>query len=234
MVQALITFLAVYVGGAALLLERRCLGKPAVVQPLVLCLIAGLSLDDAMVGLWLGVSLQLLSMGQSHYCNWVLSSIGAAGAMVILNDYNVHLSPGDPAIMGVLVMSVLVGIVFDFMDRKLNLSRSASEQRGMNIWRSDHSGDEFSRLIYRRVLRGFLFAGVQSMLGVGLVFLAGYFLGTSDSIQAGPEVRKAVALVVPLFGVSVTLGSLSGRLFPFYALVGVAVSAAVMGIGGAF
>ena len=228
MVQALTIFSAVFVVGALLLLERRCLGKPAVVQPLVLCLLTGVLTDEVDTGLWLGISLQLLSMGQSHYCNWVLASISAAGGIAVLSLYDIHLAPGSSAVVAILCASILVGIIFDIIDRKINLSRSVSLQRGVDIWKSDKGGAEFTSLIYRNVVRGFLFAGSQSLLGVGVVSVCGYLLFnyTSPSPLA---VMRIVALAIPLFGVSVTLGSLSGSLFPLYALIGVAVS---VGIGG--
>ncbi|MBN2527781.1 MAG: hypothetical protein JXR76_15435 [Deltaproteobacteria bacterium] len=229
MVQALSIFAAVFVVGAMLLLERRCLGKPAVVQPLVLCLIAGLLQGESTTGLWLGISLQLLSMGQSHYCNWVLAAITAGGSVAILGAYDILLVPGAPAAVALLLVSILVGIVFDFIDRKLSFSRGNSVIAGADIWKSE-SGEEFSRLIYRMVFRGFLFGGMQSMLGVGLASALGYAMTVLTSVQPHLFVQQIVALLVPLFGVSVTLGSLSGRVFPFYAFIGVAVSAGVGGI----
>ncbi|MBN2715323.1 MAG: hypothetical protein JXX14_05680 [Deltaproteobacteria bacterium] len=226
--QALIILGVVFVAGAVLLLERRCLGKPAVVQPLVLCLLTGATIGEVEAGLWLGISLQLLSMGQSHYCNWVLAAISAAGGIAVMSVYDIHLAPGATATVAVLCASILVGIGFDLLDRKMNLSRSVSEQKGVDIWKSEQGGEEFTALIHRNIVRGFLFAGIQSVLGVGLVVTAGYLM-LGVAAPAHPEVTIIVALVIPLFGVAVTLGSLSGRLFPLYALIGVAVS---VGIGG--
>ena len=229
MVQGLIIFSAVFFTGAMLLLERRCLGKPAVVQPLVLCLITGLLLDEVETCLWLGISLQLLSMGQSHYCNWVLASISAAGGVAVLRMYDLHIGPGATATVALLSSGILVGILFDYWDRRVNLHRSEAEQKGMNIWKTEQGGDEFAALIHRKIFTGFLFGGAQSILGVGIVVGATYlmvvFVGQSD-----PDVARVVALIVPLFGATVTLGSLSSSAFPFYALIGVAVSAGIGGI----
>ena len=229
MVQALIIFSAVFVTGAMLLLERRCLGKPAVVQPLVLCLITGLIVGETETCLWIGISLQLLSMGQSHYCNWVLASISAAGAVAVLSQYDLHIAPGAAATVALLSACILVGILFDYWDRKVNLHRSAAEQKGMNIWKTEQGGDEFAALIHRKIFTGFFFGGMQSILGVGIVAGAGYLLVALTG-ESDPDVARIVVLTVPLFGAAVTLGSLSSSVFPFYALIGVAVSAGIGGI----
>ena len=55
MVEALIWVGAVFSAGSLLILERRCLGQMAVVQPLVLCLVAGLVTGQQEIAIWLGI-----------------------------------------------------------------------------------------------------------------------------------------------------------------------------------
>lgn len=220
MVQSLTIAVLVFFVGAALLLERRCLGKTALVQPLVLCLLGGLLSGEEGICLWLGVSLQLLSIGQSHYCNWVLVSIVSTGAVIVLNTKNIHIEPGTLTSMVLVCTSILIGIFSDWVERKWNRGALAGS-KDMSLWRSEKGVDAFATLIYRRVLRGFVFGGLQSIVGVSLATIFAYVAEEKVSLALNPAVPGIVVIAVPIFGVAVTLGSLSGRRYPFFAVIGV-------------
>ncbi|MBN2340238.1 MAG: PTS sugar transporter subunit IIC [Deltaproteobacteria bacterium] len=229
MVQIVTIVAVVFILGAILLLERRCLGKTALVQPLVLCLLAGIISGEETTGIWLGISLQLLSIGQGHYCNWVYASIAASGAFVVLGLYDVRFGPGTLASIALVLVSILLGIISDSAERRLLRGENAAPPDA-ELWRSEQGVEAFASLIYRRVLRGFLLGGVQSVLGVALATGLAYVVAEKTIIQLNPLMPVAVAIAIPIFGVAVTLGSLSGRAYPFYAGIGVLFSMGVWAI----
>lgn len=221
--QILIIAGGVFLLGAVLLLERRCLGKTAFVQPLVLCLLAGIIFDVEDIGLWFGISLQLLSIGQSHYCNWVLASIISSASLVVLSHFGIDVVPGDPTSMVILCTGILLGIFADALERKLHRN-AVVEMQGTTLWKSEDGIEAFARLIYRRIFVGFLYGGVQSMVGVALATALAYVVYVKISLHLPVAMPAIVAMIVPTFGVAITLGSLSGRRYPFFAGIGVLVT----------
>jgi len=220
--QMLILAAATAVFGSILLLEQRCLGKVAFVQPLILCCLAGMATGQMEAGLWFGISLQLLSIGQSHYGNWALAGIITASSLVALHLQGLGSLPGNPDSLVLLCCAVLAGILADTVEKTL-AARSARPMTTIPLWQSPDSFDAFHRLIRRRVLRGFLFGGLQCLLGTAMA--AALTLISMDRVTVNPHLRTAVIIFVPLFGAAVTMGAMSRKRFPLTALIGIAVLA---------
>ena len=220
MVQILIIIIVIFLAGAILLLERRCLGKSAFVQPLVLCLIAGIVMGDEQTGLWFAVSLQLLSIGQSHYCNWSLAGTITGGALITLHFYGIHVPPGHPESLVLLSSAILFSILAEIVGRNM-ANRIAVPLRSMDLWKSAESFSAFSRIIYSQIRRGFIFGGLQSLFGTAVSVLLVTLIHAR--IPVNESVSRAVLMTIPAFGAAVTLGAMSGKRYPVFASVGVAV-----------
>lgn len=221
----IICAVAIFVSGGVLLLERRCMGQIAIVQPMVLCLVAGLIIDRPYLGLWLGVSFQLLSTGQSHYCNWALSAFTCAGTMLCLERNGIDLSIGSPITVIILFISVLVGTITDRIDKhQARMDHDSLKQ--LNLWRPEETTEPFVRLVHRRVLRGFMISGVQAFIGVVLASTAAVV--SSAYLTIPPLATNLIVIGVPSFGVAATISSLVGYRFSGFAAAGFVAFLAVM------
>jgi len=216
----LILAAATAVFGSILLLEQRCLGKVAFVQPLILCCLAGMATGQTEAGLWFGISLQLLSIGQGHYGNWALAGIITASSLVALQLQGLYSQPGNPDSLVLLCCAVLAGILADTAEKTLT-AKSARPMTTVPLWQSPDSFDAFHRLIRRRVLRGFLFGGLQALLGTAMA--VSLTLVSMDRVAVDPGIRTAVVISVPLFGAAVTMGAMSRKRYPLTALIGIAM-----------
>ncbi|MCK9523661.1 MAG: hypothetical protein M0R76_11580 [Proteobacteria bacterium] len=201
-----IFFLSSFAIGGLLMLERRCVGQMAFVQPLAILLIAGFVAGAPAPALWLGVTLQLLATGQTHYCNWVLVAVSAAFSLIALQRWGVVVQPGDAPILAVLAFSTIWGIASFQFDKWLARKDNAVVEllpHGV----SEETVEPFIRLVHRRVARNLLISGLQSVLAVGLSVLAG--LAAHIWLPApNPVALSVMQMAIPAFGVVAVLSSL--------------------------
>ena len=234
MVPALIWSAAVFTVGGLLLLERRCLGQAAVVQPLVLTLLCGWIARELAVAagvepgpvietaLWMGISLQLLSVGQGHNADWALSGIICSAALLVSGELGVALTPGSPATITLVTAAVLFGMGARIFDKRLARTDCA-KQRAANLWERPDLSQTLERLIHGRLRRGFLVGGVQSLVGVGASMGILVLLARAD-LHPSPIISDVGLLAVPTLGAAVALGSLAGFRFVGYAGAGAAAA----------
>jgi hypothetical protein len=227
MAEILIIALLVFVVGAILLLERQSLGKLAFVQPMVLCLLAGIILKQPGIAIWLGISLQLLSVGQGRYCNWALVGVITASTLLLLGYYDISIVPGSVESIVLLIVSILFGIQSDAFIRMM-VRKYAVPLRSNPLWHNAKSFNDFSRIIYKSMLRGLIAGGVESLMGVTVASLLTY--GSYAKVHVNPLVSSTVIVVVPLFGVSVALGAMSRKRYPVMAAVGVVIFFAMVAV----
>jgi len=217
--------LASFFVGGALLLERRCIGQMAFVQPMAIVLLAGLIVDQPIPGLWFGVTLQLLSTGQTHYCNWVLAALVAGASIIGLNTQGILILPGSIQSIVILVMGVLLGIVTDQLD-KWQARKDNEALKDPALWHAGETTEPFVRLVHRRILRSFIISGLQSMVAVGATCAAAYlahrYLHTSATMQS------VMLVAIPSFGVAATLTSLVGMRFSAYAGISFVVFSGIL------
>jgi hypothetical protein len=225
MVESLIFFAIVFAAGAILLLERRSIGQNAFVQPLVLCLLAGIIAKSPVTAVWIGISLQLLSVGQAYYCNWTLSAFIGAAAIIFFKIHGISIMPGSPQSMMLLLLAILTGIAAQQYEN--HLARVDSDRiEKLKIWKSADLYKSFTDLVHKRILRGLLTGGLQSTIGAAIVIVIVWF--ASGTISIRPVVTRVVMIAIPSFGVAVTLGSLADYRYIGYTAAG---AAAVMAIG---
>ena len=148
MAQIVIIALIVFFLGAVLLLERYSLGKLAFVQPLVLLLISGFITDQQETAIWLGITLQLLSIGQSHYCNWALVSFVSSAALIILHRFGISVDPGSAQSLVIIIPSILLGIQSEQLHH-IYMRKNALPMNANPIWHNAESFDDFSKIIFR-------------------------------------------------------------------------------------
>ncbi len=227
MVEALIWFAVLFAACGILLLERRCLGQSAVVQPLVLCLLAGYVTGYESIGLWMGISLQLLSMGQGHYADWALAGVLSALSLLISHRLGLEIAVGSPSSVALITIAVLAAILARLLERRL--ARTDGEAlRCTPPWESDNPTRAFESLVHMRMLRGFLLGGTQAAIGSALA--VGAILALDQHASSSAWLAILGGMAVPALGTAVALGSLSGYRFIGYAGAGMAVTlaAAVM------
>ena len=118
MVEIVIYAVAVFFAGSVLLLERRCLGQMAVVQPLVVCLLAGWLTGNIMVAIWLGVSLQLLSVSPQRRIDWALAGVVAAVTLFLGDSFGIPLKTGSPSALALLLVALLMGGMARLLEKR--------------------------------------------------------------------------------------------------------------------
>jgi len=201
LVEALVAIPVVFFLGALLLLERRCLGQIAFVQPIVLCGLVGFATGNEETGIWIGVSLQLLSVGQGHYADWALAGFAGAAALWISAEvFSLPCAPGTPGSVALVGTAVASGI----MARMVELRFARTD--GVVV-RSRPPG-------------------VESLVATSIATLAIWgssFLGAPGTMQ-----ETITRLAVPSIGMAVALGSLAGYRFVGYAAAGLASVVAIM------
>lgn len=226
MVEALVAIPVVFFLGALLLLERRCLGQIAFVQPIVLCGLVGFATGNEETGIWIGVSLQLLSVGQGHYADWALAGFaGAASLWISTEVFSLPCAPGTPGSVALVGTAVASGIMARMVE--LRFARTDGVVvRSRPPWDEVNTARELETLAHRRVLRGGLHGGVESLVATSIATLAIWgssFLGAPGTIQ-----ETITRLAVPSIGMAVALGSLAGYRFVGYAAAGLASVVAIM------
>ncbi len=220
MVEAVIIGIVLFVAGAVLLLERKALGKLAFVQPLVLCLIAGMIVNEEETALWIGISIQLLSIGQSHYCNWALVAVINSASLIILKHYGISIDPGSADSMVLITSSILTGIMFDSFINKLSHKHDIP-MRSNPLWHNAESFNDFKKVIQKSIVKGLILGGLSTVAGVAISTLL--TIGTNGRINVNSTVTQVVLIVVPLFGISITMASMTLKRYSVLASLGLAL-----------
>ena len=225
MVEALTWTTATFVIGGMFLLERRGLGQIALAHPLVLCLIVGYVAGQEEICLWIGISLQLMSVGQGHSVNWALVGIAAAVTIAYVVSAGVIIVPGDPSSLAVIVLTVPAGIGSSLLERRQ--ARLDGEMlRCHPIWDNTDPARALEKLIHRRLLRGFITGGIQSVLVSAVTILVVFALQRMDIFLT--PLTTIAALFVPILGAAAAVGSLARRRFIVYAGASLLATLALM------
>jgi mannose/fructose/N-acetylgalactosamine-specific phosphotransferase system component IIC len=209
--EILLWVLLFFASGSLLLLERHCLGQRALVQPLVLCLLSGVITHHVETGLWLGVTLQLLSVSPIRNVDWALSGAVTAMTLAIAFRMGATVEVGGPEASLLIMISVIIGAfarsverVFARIDRRKVTARSP--------WEDLDSARAVERTVYRAIVRWIVVGGSEALLGIGLALLfvmAGSFLPPSEG-----WIRAVSSVGCPTLGVAVAISALSEvRLF---------------------
>lgn len=208
MVEALIQILAVTLGGGLMMLERRCLGQMAFVQPLVVCSFAGILAGRVELGVWMGVSLQLLSVHPMRHADWAIAGIAAAGSIIVAPQLGLSVGVGSVGACLAIALCVLMGIgslklekVYFRQDRECLVTNPP--------WTMADPEKEIAKIVYSRVRRWFLigaaetFAGTSAVLGILVLFsFSGLSFDKPDALGA---------LAIPILGTAMAV-SVAGRL----------------------
>jgi hypothetical protein len=206
---------ALFAAGGLLVLERRCLGQMVVVQPLVVCLLAGWIAGDEAVGLWLGVSLQLFSVGQSRHFDWAMIGVVAGASLAACSVLGLALAPGSAAASSLALVALGAGFGSREIDRRFARADGA-RQRSRSPWNEPNPARAVEALVRGVVLRWFAVGGVQVVVSTALALVVA--LGTDRLLVGGGERAGLVAAAVTTGGVGVALASLSG--YRIFALAG--------------
>ena len=214
MVEILIWITAVFAVGSFLLLERRCLGQRALVQPLALCLIAGWATDNVETGLWLGVSLQLLSLAPSRVVDWALASVVAAAGLLITDHLDLPLGKGQAPTSTLLLVAVIAGLAARYIER--NYARRDREKVEVRPpWRDMDPASAVEKAVYHAIYRWILVGGLEVLVSLGLALFAikiAVFFG-----ETPVWLTQIVSIGVPTLGAAVLLSSLTGIRFVVWA-----------------
>lgn len=215
--EALIWPAVAFVAGAVLLMERRCLGQRAFVQPLTLCLAAGLITARLEAAIWLGTTLQMLAAGDSRRANWALAGLASALALLALDGRVGELAPGDPAALGLLIAAVTAGLAARILERRL--ARIDTESSVGSVFDAPDPERGLNALIRRRLLRTALYGGIGAV-AAGTIAAAAV-LALVGLEPPAPLHRIVVAVVVPALGVAAAVGAHSGIRYVGIAGIGV-------------
>ena len=205
MVEVLIWVSAIFALGGVLVLERHCLGQRALVQPLTLCLIAGLLGDDVETGIWLGVTLQLLSVVPSRTVDWALSGAAAAALLLVISRSGVRIVSGDLTSTLITFVSVLSGLASRAVERwyaKTDLGKI----QGHPPWKEADPARAMERAVYHAIWRWLIVGGLEVCLAVGFGLAAVYAV---RGIAPNPDwLTHACAVALPTFGTAVVASAL--------------------------
>lgn len=205
MVEVLIWALAIFAFGGVLVLERHCLGQRAMVQPLALCLIAGLVSDHVETGIWLGVTLQLLSVVPSRTVDWALSGAVAAALLLTVPLFGVTIVSGDLPSSIIALVSVLAGLASRAVERWYARTDLGKIQ-GHSPWKDADPVRAMERAVYHAIGRWLIVGGIEVIIGVGFGLAA---VAASQQIAPNPEwLSRACAVALPTFGVAVVASAL--------------------------
>ena len=223
MVEALIWSAAIVAIGGVLVLERRCLGQMALVQPLALCLLAGWYTGDTATAVWLGVSIQLLSMAPGNQADWALAGVICAVAILLGERLGLAFHPAGPAASAVIVVAVLVAIGARTAERWLARFDGA-RLRLHSPWSAARPEAALGSRVRRAVLRNLTIGGLEAAAGSGAAL--GVMHALDRYAQPGSPWDQICLIAVPTVGVAVAVGALSGFRY-------VAVTAATMALSWA-
>lgn len=196
----------IFLTGSILVMERRCLGQRALVQPLTLCLLAGWLVSDVEVGLWLGVTLQLFSVTPNRSVDWGIAGAVTAITLVAAARLDTSFSIGSIESSVLVLWAVLLGVV----SRKVESSFARADTRiimARSPWTEPDPERAVERTVYRAIGRWILISGLQVTSGVGLSIVC--MLGATF-IEPPPAWLQTVSMVaMPTFGVAIALSALA-------------------------
>lgn len=170
MAETLIWVAAIFFGGGILALERRCLGQMAVVQPLVVCLIAGWIGRCEEAAIWLGSSLQLFSVGQARQGDWAMSGLVVGATMVVASRLDIPLAAGGPRSCALALVAVFVGIGSRVLDRRY-WRKDGERLRVTSPWLSEDVAKSVESLVRQVMIRWLFIGGIAVTLGAGISLL---------------------------------------------------------------
>ncbi len=208
MVEGLIQILAVTLGGGLLMLERRCLGQMAFVQPLVVCSFAGALTGRVELGVWLGVSLQLFSVQPMRNVDWAVAGIAAAATVIVAPHLGLSVGVGSVGACLVIALCVLLGIgswrlekVYFRQDRECLTTNPP--------WTMADPEKEIARIVHSRVLRWFVIGAAETFAGTAVVVGMLVLFGMAGLSFDRPDALGALA--IPILGTAVAIAA-AGRL----------------------
>ena len=206
MVEVLIWAAGIFFLGGALVLERHCLGQRALVQPLSLCLVAGLLSDHVETGIWLGVTLQLLSLAPTRSVDWALSGAVASILLAVVpHKLGITVVSGDLDSTLIAFVAVVGGVISRRVEGWYARTDWGKIQ-GRPPWKASDPVKAMEHTVYRAILRWLAVGGIEVSLGVGVGLAA--MIG-AQSFGPNPEwLTKACATALPTFGVAVVASAL--------------------------
>ncbi len=224
MVEAVIILAAVFVSGSVLMLERRCLGQMAVVQPLVVCLLAGWLADNVALGIWLGVSLQLFSLSPLRRFDWALTGVVAALALILTTRYGMVHQMGCLSSLALLLVALVVGVLARLLERRYARTDGEAIRKSPPLLEED-AVSAIESHVYKVIARYFVVGGLEPAIGTAIAVAMVFGIGLLE-----PEIHAEhgiFAPLVPILGAAVALSSLAELRFFVWA----GISAAVMLVG---
>jgi hypothetical protein len=216
---ALIWAAVALVGGALLTLERRCLGQMALVQPLVLCSVAGLLSGQPDTGIWIGACLQLFGHGTEQDADWPLAGAAAGLALLCSHDLGATIRPGDPGALIAIAICLVSALGARAFERRQS-RRDGEALRREPPWDAERPIAAMERWVRARVLRGLVQGGIATLLAGGLAVLGALAMG--DWAGGGEAWRTLVRIAVPAVAAAVAIGSLAD--FRYVALSGLTLA----------
>ncbi len=221
--EILIYGIAIIAIGSLFVLERRCLGQMAIVQPLVTCLVAGWISGNETTGLWLGISLQLFSLTPLRQVNWALSGVVAAATLLMAHKLGIPIAVGGKAACSIIIVVMIVGIAARALERRYARKDGERMQRH-SPWLENDPVRAVESLVHRTIARWFIVGGIEVLVGTGLALIIAYGVGSiGDLDQSG---NTAGALVVPALGAAVAASSLVE--YRFLALTGLSAVVSIV------
>ncbi len=169
--DSLVWVIGIFIAGSLLILERRCLGQMAVVQPLVVCAGAGLIISEPVTGIWLGIVLQLFSVGRVRHVDWALCGVVAASSLLYLYGRGVTVTVGGPEALLVTAVVIFVGIASKSLD-KFYAKKDGERLRRSSPWQKEDPATAIERSVRTVSLRWILVGGAEVVLGTALVVAA--------------------------------------------------------------
>jgi mannose/fructose/N-acetylgalactosamine-specific phosphotransferase system component IIC len=207
-VEVIIWAAAVFTVGGLLVLERHCLGQRALIQPLTLCLAAGLLSDHVETGIWLGVTMQLLSATPTRTVDWALSGAVAAILLVVAPRLGMKIVTGDLNSSSLLLVAVCAGFASRILEKwyaKTDLGRIQNRPP----WKEADPIPALERAVYRATVRWFIVGGIEVTIGVGIglaAIRASYIIGGVSA-----QTAAICAVMLPTLGTAVVISALVER-----------------------
>ena len=203
------------------MLERRCLGQMAIVQPLVVCLVAGWLSGREATGLWMGISLQLFSTDRSREIDWPLCGVVAAAVLFFSQWFGLYFESGEPGALTVLMLAVLAGLASRSIERtyaKIDGERLRSNQP----WTSSDPVEAIEKLVRRVVMRWLIIGGLEVIVGTSFALF--WLFIVSQAGFRNENLSSIIAAVTVAFAASVALSSVSRKRFVAWAGLSMAIS----------
>ena len=214
-----------FVSGAVLTLERRCLGRMALVQPLALTVLVGVYTGQAELGLWLGICLQLFAIIPGNQADWALAGTIAAATMYASNLFGFTLDIGTATATLVIAITIGFGYLARITDRYFARFDGKSISNNCPLV-CDDPVRRMSEFVFIRVTRSALLGGVEAIAGTAVTIFAALALEKFFGGRIEPTLFGIVA--VPTVGVAAAIGALSGYRVIVLSGVSMAIAWAVM------